>query len=250
MLLNPDTQLDPGSLEQLVAILDAEPTVGAVGPVMHQPAGRRKVLEAGRQLTTWRMLMHLSGLSRLSRDHPALEGVYLIRGVHDDRRRDVEWLSGACVLVRSTVFTELGPLSERWFMYAEDFEFSLRMTRANWRLSHVPEARVSHDMSTSSASADRRVAWALAWSDFHRTELASNSATHALWRLTFASMLATRAVRAALKAMTDRAHAREWRFEAQGLATCAVRVISGATGSALPPTPTPAAKTGTGSTRR
>ncbi len=204
LLLNPDTEIEHGSVELLLAALDGDRALGAVGPLVTQPAGRRRVLEAGRQLTTWRMFTHATGLSRLSARVPLIEGSYLLRGVHDDHPRDVGWLSGACILVRTDLMVSLGGLNERWFMYAEDFEFCLRITHAGWLLRHLPAARVSHHMNTSGVGRRQaKIAWAMAWRSYHRGYLSHGWLSHLCWRVVFAFQLMSRAcyflVKAALK---------------------------------------------------
>jgi GT2 family glycosyltransferase len=65
-------------------------------------------------------------------------------GVHDDEPRSVEWVSGACMLVRRAVISEIGPIPEDWFMYSEDLEWCRRITQGGWEIWHDPEAVVSH----------------------------------------------------------------------------------------------------------
>jgi N-acetylglucosaminyl-diphospho-decaprenol L-rhamnosyltransferase len=224
LLLNPDTEIEDGSVELLLAALDGDSALGAVGPLVTQPSGRRRVLEAGRQLTTWRMFTHATGLSRLSARVPLIEGSYLLRGVHDNHPRDVGWISGACMLVRTDIMLSLGGLNERWFMYAEDFELCLRITRAGWRLRHLPAARVSHHMNTSGVGKRRaKIAWAMAWRSYHHDYLARGPLSHSTWRAVFAFQLMSRAayflVKAALKPGEG------WASDAHDFASCAVALF-------------------------
>lgn len=224
LLLNPDTEVTDGSIELLLAALDSDRALGAVGPLVTQPAQRRRVLEAGRQLTTWRMFTHATGLSRLSARVPLLEGSYLIRGVHDDRPRDVGWISGACILIRSELMASLGGLNERWFMYAEDFELCLRITRAGWRLRHLPAARVSHHMSTSGIGRQQaKVAWAMAWRGYHRDYLTRGRLAHSCWCAVFAFQLMSRASYFLVKAALHPGEG--WASDAHDFATCAIALL-------------------------
>jgi N-acetylglucosaminyl-diphospho-decaprenol L-rhamnosyltransferase len=224
LLLNPDTEIEDESVELLLTALDADRALGAVGPLVTQPAGRRRVLEAGRQLTTWRMFTHATGLSRLSARVPLIEGSYLIRGVHDDHPRDVGWISGACMLIRTDLMVSLGGLNDRWFMYAEDFELCLRITGAGWRLRHLPAARVSHHMNTSGVGRRQaKIAWAMAWRSYHRDYLARGALAHSCWRAVFAFQLMSRAsyflVRATLKPGEG------WASDAYDFGSCAIALF-------------------------
>ena len=53
------------------------------------------------------------------------------------------------MMVRRSVINEVGPLTERWFMYAEDQEWCARMIAAGWQVFHVPDAVVEHHLGAS-----------------------------------------------------------------------------------------------------
>jgi len=58
--------------------------------------------------------------------------------------RPVSFASGCALMVKSEVFTELGLLPERWFLYFEDTDFCARLTRAGRTIGFVPQAVVQH----------------------------------------------------------------------------------------------------------
>lgn len=65
-----------------------------------------------------------------------------------------DFISGACMLIRTTVFEELGLLPEAYFFGKEEWEFSLRARRAGWNLLYVPQMMVWHEASHSHSWAD------------------------------------------------------------------------------------------------
>ncbi len=246
LLLNPDTTVPQGALESLLELIECDAAIAAVGPAIDHVGGRRRVLDAGRQLTTWRLFAHASGLSRLSKRWRFLEGAYLLRGIHDDRARDVDWTSGACFLARTSVLTSLTGMSERWFMYAEDFELCLRIRNAGWRIVHDPSVRISHHLgaSWSDGGARRRsgkVAWALAWTDYHRTCLARSATSSKIWRAVFVAQLLSRAAHYTVKARRDVTRAAQWRAEAADFRACAAAVLRFRAAPAGAPAAVPAA---------
>lgn len=159
LLLNPDCELAPGVIEGLTSFLDASPEFAAAGPLVRSPRGR--TLGAGFEPNVKRVFNHYFGLSRLSGRCPSLSGWQLLDGVNSSRPLQVDWLSGACLLVRSSVFREIGGFSERWFMYAEDLDLGRRLRSHGWRLAHLPtlEARHAIGASLPSASANVRTMW-------------------------------------------------------------------------------------------
>jgi GT2 family glycosyltransferase len=156
LLLNPDTRVLGEGLAVLVAFMRAHPEAGAIGPKVVHPAGRLRLLSCGYQPTLRTLFNHFSGLSSLFPHSPAFRGLHLVMGRHDDCVRAVEWISGACLLVRKQVIQQAGALSEEWFMYAEDMEWCQRIAAAGWRLYSVPEAVVEHHVGAA-ASRSKRV---------------------------------------------------------------------------------------------
>jgi N-acetylglucosaminyl-diphospho-decaprenol L-rhamnosyltransferase len=233
LLLNPDVVLEESALSQLAALLAGDSTIGAAGPAIRHITGRLRVLSGGRQPTVWRMFTHATLLSRFSRRVPLLEGLNLLAGIHDDRPRDVEWLTGACVMIRHDALDSVGPLSEQWFMYAEDLELCLRLGRAGWRLVHLPSAHIVHHMAASTDTPTATsTAWAVALHDYYRRDISNGPIARMAWRLVFAAQLLSRSLYYRLRSRkarmsSDRGQANSWLREARGFAASAVDVLRG-----------------------
>jgi GT2 family glycosyltransferase len=73
--------------------------------------------------------------------------------------REVDWVSGAAMLLRRKALEEIGLLDERFFMYCEDVDICYRLNRAGWKVYYVPEARVTHHIGVSSDRKPLRVLW-------------------------------------------------------------------------------------------
>jgi N-acetylglucosaminyl-diphospho-decaprenol L-rhamnosyltransferase len=63
--------------------------------------------------------------------------------------RSVDWLSGACLLVRRTAIDQVGPMDESYFMFNEDVDWCRRMKQGGWDIVYVPEAMMHHDIGAS-----------------------------------------------------------------------------------------------------
>lgn len=143
MLLNNDTEADPGLVERLLLALDQHPGAGAVAPLIYFAAPSDRIWYAGGRLV------------------PAL-GLAAHRGLRsrdDGRFRSVEdtgYLTGCCLLATREAWERVGPLDERYFIYAEDADWCLRARAQGLRLLFVPTARLWHKVS---ASAGGESAW-------------------------------------------------------------------------------------------
>lgn len=150
LLLNPDAVVEWPDVQRCLKVFEDDPTVGVVAPQTVQPDGRQAILEAGRAPNLWRCFTHASGLSRAPLGWHRLEGLYVFPN-QAHGRRTVDWVSGCCMFVRHSVLQSVGGLTERWFMYAEDIEFCLRVGDAGHRVVVESSAEVIHQIGASSA---------------------------------------------------------------------------------------------------
>jgi hypothetical protein len=142
-LLNPDAEVLNHALASLVHCLDRMPDAAAAGPMTLTPSGEIDYRCARRFPTLWTEFCDVSGLTRRFPRHRLFGGASM--GHWDHRApRDVDALSGACVVVRRKALDQVGLLDEGFFMYSEDTEFCFRLKRAGWRVVYWPEARVRH----------------------------------------------------------------------------------------------------------
>lgn len=145
LLLNPDTLVRPGALRILVDFLVAHPTVGIAG-------GRSEDLDATPQMCCFRFpnavneVIGYLGFAVLDR----LFERYLSRLGIPQVPREVDWVSGAFMLVRKAVIDRIGLMDESYFLYYEETDFTRRARLAGWRCWHVPQSRIVHLVGQSS----------------------------------------------------------------------------------------------------
>jgi GT2 family glycosyltransferase len=143
LLLNPDAVLAPGALAALVSAMDAEPRTAIVGPKVVDPGGgiqagswgRFPTLAVRTGLALRRLARRLTG----RRDVPSLPA----------QRREVDWVTGAAMLVRREAVADAGPMDEAFFLYYEDIEWCHRMRDHGWSVLLEPAATVTHYLGTS-----------------------------------------------------------------------------------------------------
>ena len=137
LLLNSDTIVLRGALERCVAYLDDHPEVGVVGPQLLNP-DRSKQNCIHNSPT---VLSELFSQSLLRRLWPTR---YPGRRVEYSAPIEVEAVLGACLFARREVIEQVGPLDEEYFFQLEDTDWCHRVRAADWKVVHVPDARVIH----------------------------------------------------------------------------------------------------------
>ncbi len=164
LLLNPDTRVTPGAIEDLVRYLASHPDVVAVGPKVVSPDGSLQA--TGRQFP--RALTGLFGrttlLTRLWPANP-ISRQNLV-SADAEAPIDVDWVAGTCVMIRTQAFRAVGGFDERFFLYWEDADLCQRLRARGGRVVFVPSAVVEHAAAQSSDRARVRSLVA-----FHRSAL-------------------------------------------------------------------------------
>lgn len=154
LVANPDVVVDHDAPGLLAGSLDAEADLALTGPRLRYPDGGG--YPSARSFPSFETAAAHAFLGlfwpgnrwsrkyRLERDDEAT-------GAPPTRARDVDWVSGACFLVRRSAFESVGGFDERYFMYVEDLDLCWRLRRAGWRVRFLPEAGVVHDQGLSAS---------------------------------------------------------------------------------------------------
>jgi GT2 family glycosyltransferase len=148
MIVNPDCFIERGSIAALIGYLRAHPRAGVVGPRM---IGRDGKLQYSARSFPDHHTFLFNRYSLLSRLFPRNRHTrrYLLTDWDHASVRAVDWLSGACLLVRRTAIDEVGPMDEAYFMFNEDVDWCRRMHQGGWGVVYVPEALMHHDIGAS-----------------------------------------------------------------------------------------------------
>ncbi|MGH2728498.1 MAG: glycosyltransferase family 2 protein, partial [Actinomycetota bacterium] len=132
-ILNPDTVVSPDSLERLVQTMSRFPEAGIVGSRMLRGDDGTTVLFNG-GIIDW---------SRAGK--PVLPDMGKPEAdVKAKTITQIDYATGASMLVRRQLFDEIGLLPERYFLYFEETDFNIRARRAGWRVLLEPRSRVLH----------------------------------------------------------------------------------------------------------
>jgi asparagine synthase (glutamine-hydrolysing) len=151
LLLNSDTELLDSSVPELLQRVKQLPDLGAAHCKMLLPDDRVQH-STGRFASLRLSLLEDLGLYKLLPRERRAD--VLLNGYWDhEDERDVDWISGAFMLLPREVFEKTGGFDERLFMYGEDVEWCQRIRANGWRIRHFPQAVIRH---RDHASADIR----------------------------------------------------------------------------------------------
>ncbi|MBM2840614.1 MAG: hypothetical protein HW412_1142 [Bacteroidetes bacterium] len=122
LLLNPDTLLHPGALDAMIGFMDEHTGAWAAGPAIVKEA---------------LFFDRLFPRSKLFGRHKEL---------YEDpgRVREVDYLQGSCLMVRTEAIGIIGDLDEQFFMYFEETDWCYRMKQAGGKVLYCPTATVVH----------------------------------------------------------------------------------------------------------
>ena len=153
LVVNPDIVLDSDAVDVLATRLEAESDVAVVGPSIRDLRGA-----AYPSARTFPSFSVGAGHAFVGLFWPENRWTKRYRGgvapdaPEDRSTREVDWVSGACALVRREAFEAVGGFDEGYFMYVEDLDLCWRLRRAGWRVLFEPAASVVHHQGLSTAA--------------------------------------------------------------------------------------------------
>jgi N-acetylglucosaminyl-diphospho-decaprenol L-rhamnosyltransferase len=139
LFLNPDTVVRPNALSELLAFMDKTPGAGIAGSLLEDPDGTPQACAFTFPSAIGEMESE-AGLRVLSR----LAGRWRVLAETKTEPTEVDWVSGASMLLRSATLRQTGAFDEAFFLYYEEVDLCLRAARAGWSCHHVPHSRVIH----------------------------------------------------------------------------------------------------------
>ena len=154
LVCNPDLLLDPGCIDALVRRLGEEPDLGVVAPRLRNPYGSTYV--SGRPFPSLVDAMGHAFVGLIWSGNQWSRR-YLQTGWDRQEPADVDWASGALLLVRRRTFELLGGFDERFFMFMEDVDLCWRARQAGWRVGMEPAAGAVHIVGASRAARPYRM---------------------------------------------------------------------------------------------
>lgn len=131
-VLNADTVVSPDALDAMVTMAERDPNIGLLGAtLLRQDQPETVETAGGGTVASWH------GMTQTIRD-----GTKRTDPRPDPRRMD--FVSGTCMLVRRTAIERVGLMDERFFLYGEDIDWSIRFRQLGYRTAYCGAAEVWH----------------------------------------------------------------------------------------------------------
>lgn len=156
LLLNPDAEVMPGTVDELVRTADAEPRCGVLGGRIETPSGELDPSSCWGEATLWSTFCFATGLSTVLRGHRVFDPESL-GGWQRDDVRDVPVVTGCLFLMPRDLWMTTGGFDPDYFMYGEDADLCRRVRRAGRRVWVTPDAVALHAKGASSTEGNKTV---------------------------------------------------------------------------------------------
>jgi GT2 family glycosyltransferase len=149
LLLNPDTIAPGDAIDRLVGALEHDSAVAVAGPRIVDERGRAE-LSFGRMISPVAELRQKLLVAGNDRGTPVISAMVdrMTR-----RSRPVDWVSGACLLIRRAELEAVGLLDERYFLYTEDVDLCAAVRARGRQVLFVADAEIVHRRGRSARSA-------------------------------------------------------------------------------------------------
>jgi GT2 family glycosyltransferase len=200
LLLNPDCIVDGDAAHILVAWMDDHPRVAVVGGLVRERDGSVQASARAFPNLTTGVAGRTTWLTRMWPSNPWTRRNLV--GRPDQRGPiEVDWVSGACMMIRREAFDAVGGMDERFFLYWEDADLCVRLKRAGWLTVYYPAVGITHLTGRGSALARKQSLVAFHRSAFRYFRKHGGRFSRAATPLVFLALYARLAVKLATLAL-------------------------------------------------
>ena len=149
LLLNPDTIIMPNAIDNMLEVLNKRERVGVIGPKILNEDGSIQLTCARSFPTLLTEFLNFAELTWLFH-RGRFAGAECMRYWDHDSEKDVDLISGSCMMLRKKVIDEVGGMDEDFFMYGEDIMLCWKIRQCGWIVHFTPSATIVHFSGQSS----------------------------------------------------------------------------------------------------
>lgn len=153
-ILNPDTLVEKGAVDNLLTFLKKNKKAGVVAPTLYDKNGKMYPSQGTKKLTPLRGLVALSFLNKLFPRNP-ISKEYWMLNVDRTKPFEVDVVPGTALMIKKSLFEKIGGFDKNFFLYFEESDFCKRVVEKGFKLFILPEARITHFWAVSTPPSDR-----------------------------------------------------------------------------------------------
>jgi len=142
LLLNQDTEVLNNAIGEMVKFMEMHPKCGAIGPKLLNPDGTLQMSARSFPTLATAFFENIYLYKLFPRNK--IIGKYYMSYWNHNKIREVDWVSGACLMINRKTIEEVGLLDEQYFMYSEETDWCYRIKKADWHIYYIPQAEVIH----------------------------------------------------------------------------------------------------------
>jgi GT2 family glycosyltransferase len=142
MLLNNDTVVTHDLLKILINVIDKNDLIAAIQPKIMYNHDRKIIWNAGGSYNSFLSLTSTRGEGQVD------NGQF-------DVQIETDWITGCCFLIRSEIVKKIGFLDERYFIYHEDADWSMKVQELGLKMLYEPKAIIYHDAGMSDLNREK-----------------------------------------------------------------------------------------------
>ena len=152
LFLNPDAEVWCGTLSDYLRVAHEHPRAGIVGPLVRNADGT--VFSSGRSFPSVPDALGHAFLGGVAPGNP-FTGRYHARDWDRSTERQVDWVSGCCMLMPRSAFDEAGVFDEGFFLYGEELDMATRLASAGLDVLFTPQVEIIHEIGVSTGRSRR-----------------------------------------------------------------------------------------------
>lgn len=150
LILNNDTTVDKDLVVELLKTSKKYPKAGILSPKIYFASGFEYHKNKYKNDELGKVIWAAGGEMDWENVYGTNRGVDEVDKYKYNKVEEIDFASGACVLLRAKAVKEVGIFNEKFYMYFEDVDLSMRMKSKGWKVMYVPKAKIWHKVAQSS----------------------------------------------------------------------------------------------------
>ena len=150
LVLNNDTKVDKNLITEFLKASKKYPRAGVLSPKIYFAQGYEFHGDRYKKSDSGKVIWYAGGKIDWENVYGINLGVDEIDKGQFKKEKEIDFATGTCMFLRAKALNEVGKFDEKYFMYLEDADLSIRMKKQGWEVIYVPKAIVRHKVAQSS----------------------------------------------------------------------------------------------------